>query len=106
MVVNGLGQGDSYFTFLFIKLKSQDGEAVFRRFSDAIHGTTAPAVGPHLSLMYSDASNEIQRTEIVQELPMLPRSVAFEKVQIVMPQAGNWNDVDGWGVRHSAPLRR
>ncbi len=105
MAVNGLGQADGYFTFLFIRLKSLDGDPVFRTFADAIHGTTAPAVGPHLSLMYSDTGNEIQRHEIVQNLPRLPRSVAFEKVQIVMPQGGNWLDVDRWEVRHSARLR-
>ncbi len=55
--------------------------------------------------MYSDTGNEIQRHEIVQNLPRLPRSVAFEKVQIVMPQGGNWLDVDRWEVRHSARLR-
>ncbi len=105
MAVNGYGQADTYFTFLFIRLKSVDVYTVFRAFTDAIHGTTAPAVGPHLSLMYSDTGNEIPRHEIVQKLPRLPRSIAFEEVQIVMPQDGNWHDVDRWEVRHSARLR-
>jgi len=105
MAVNGYGQADTYFTFLFIRLKSVGGDTVFRAFTDAIHGTTAPAVGPHLSLMYSDTGNEIPRHEIVQKLPRLPRSIAFEEVRIVMPQGGNWLNVDRWEVRHSARLR-
>jgi len=105
LTVEGLGQSDDYFTFFYVKLADDDSQQVFHRAESAISGARSPKIGPHISLIYSDPANDIDRAELRRELrASLPKQIVFESMQLVMPATGEWRDVRSWWVRHSRRL--
>jgi hypothetical protein len=103
--VKGIDQADDYFHFLFVALTEDNGQSVFRRAIQEIPDAYSPAVGPHLSLMYSDRISEIDRLKISENhCKQLPDRLLFSKIQLVMPSTGNWRDLGCWQVRYTVQL--
>lgn len=106
LAVNGIGHTDDYFSFLFLRLIADQAETAFQRAAAEFPDAQLPGVGPHLSLMYSDRYDEIDRQALIgAALPTKPRQIKFDRMQIITTRSGNC-DVQNWEVRHSTPLGR
>jgi len=105
LTVEGLGQTNDYFTFLYVKLANDDPQQVFNRATSVFSGGCAPKIGPHVSLMYSERLTNIDRCALQEELrSSLPPRLLFTSIQLVMPATSNWRDVASWEVHRSARL--
>lgn len=105
--VDGIGQTKGFFTFFYIKLIADAPDNVFNLAIAAVEGARLPAVGPHVSLIYSDAVAEIDRSVLRNELAdRLPARIVFDSMQLVMPAHDDWQAMDGWKVKHTAQLIR
>lgn len=95
--VNGVGQTDHYFTFLFVILEPREGVHLLARTVEEVVNDPLPGVGPHLSLMYSEPCDRIDRARVIEEVrPTLPEQIVFDRIEVVTPRTGNWRDVESW----------
>lgn len=102
---DGLGQTDQRFTFFFLRMKGHGFMTTCSGFAGIAPRLQAPAVGPHISLIYGEVCPEIDRAAIREEiLAALPIQVTFDAIQIVTPRDGCWNDVQGWESGIPIPL--
>lgn len=101
--VDGLGQTNSYFRFFYVALIDNDQQQIFHRVTSIIGGSRIPSIGPHMSLMYSDRVNEIDRESLQKKItPDVPPQIKFESIQLILPSTGRWQDTESWVVKHSA----
>lgn len=94
----GIGWTDCWSNFFFLQLRGADD--LFARVAEQIEGSNAPAVGPHLSLLYSFGDRLIDREALRAKLAgRLPKIICFDSLALVRPSTGRWEDVDSWEVR-------
>jgi hypothetical protein len=106
-MLSDIDQTDDYGTFFFAKVRVVDGEGTTlqSRIAAVVEAPERPTVGLHLSMMYSEPSAEIDRAELALRVkPKLPTRVLFDRLRIVMPERGDWRDVESWKIIHEAKL--
>ncbi len=97
LFVDGMDWANSWSTFFFLKLwRAQN---LFKEASGMIEGAQAPAIGPHLSLMYRFKPLGIEREALSKELAdCLPSMIRFDQLALVRPAVGCWDDIASWEI--------
>ena len=99
---------DRYLTYFFARLGSDAAAQVTNLqspLSAVLDAPGTPEIGLHLSLMYCEPDNAIDRSQLAREVkPRLPSRVLFDRIRLVMPARGDWRDVANWQIVHTAKL--
>ena len=95
--VDGIDWTDRWLTFFFLRLCGAD--RFFEKAAAVVEGFHLPAVGPHLSLMYSFGDKDVDRNAERAALDV-PPAVLFNRLALVSPGAGCWQDVPDWNILH------
>ncbi len=101
----GLGGDDSRFHFFYLALK-RDGLAHITRLAErALPSSHRPNVGPHISLIYCEDIEAVDRQKLMRELtPRLPSLIAFGRLALVLPDGNDWHDIENWRSIHQIPF--
>jgi hypothetical protein len=100
----GLRHSDDFFRFLLIRLGSAP-PLIFTEALRAFPDAHLPEIGPHLSLAYSEPRDSLDLETMPQNLTRaLPKSIYFDKIELVIPTTGRWRDIGAWTTIYSQPL--
>ena len=113
--VDGLECGPDYFTFLFLRLQQAPGLDLIGQALLALPGCHGPAVGLHLSLLYTDPTpgapgSAIDRGALALELESQlvqqgrDRGISFDRLALVQPGPGGWRHGWPWTIEATFSL--
>jgi len=90
----GLDGTPARFQAFYIKLARNGLNQALELADRVLPSAHEPAVGPHVSLAYTNDSPSKDYHDEIKDL--IPSSIIFDALQLVMPKNNNWQDIDSW----------
>jgi putative hydrolase of the HAD superfamily len=102
--VTGMGESDAYFATAFVRFAQTPELTALRAHAQrAIGAGRAPAIGPHVSLIYAHLPRAARRA--IASAHAIAGSLRFSTVALVQPGPHGWEQVEDWREICRHPLR-
>lgn len=103
LAVEGVGWTDHWASFFFLRLSGAN--VLFKHAAALFEDAHPPSVGPHLSLLYGLNAAAVDRAALRQEMAgSLPSTIRFDRLALVRPATGRWEDVNSWKILNVTPM--
>lgn len=96
---------DRLFQFFYLVLQAEKVDPIAKIAQQHLPASRLPMPYSHLSLIYSDKFEDIQRQQLKHEfISRIPDAIMFDRLACVMPKQNNWADYDGWTIKSECCL--
>jgi putative hydrolase of the HAD superfamily len=102
--VTGAGESEAYFATAFVRCAETPELTALRALAQRVLGAgRAPAIGPHVSLVYAHLPRAARRA--IASAHAIAGSLRFSSVALVQPGSRGWEQVEQWREICRHPLR-